>query len=163
MPGNVNCINTPIGNMRACATTRGICYLDFADNKNNTLSLADYIKKWQITVIPENNAHIIQLQEELQDYFLGKRQIFTVAVDIYGTLFQKKVWISLAKIPYAKTWNYKQQASNIGNSSAIRAVANANQLNPLSILLPCHRVIAKNGNLRGYSGGLWRKQWLIEL
>lgn len=154
VPHNTHYINTPVGNMQASATTRSICYLSFADHKNNTLPLTNHIKKRQIIVIPEKNAHVIQLKKELQDYFLVKRQSITVAIDVYGTLFQKKVWTSLATIPYARTWSYKQQTSNI-SSKAIRAAANTNRLNPLSILIPCHRVIAKNGDLRGYSGGLW--------
>lgn len=82
---------------------------------------------------------------------------------LIGTDFQQKVWQILQQIPYGKTYSYGQQAKILGNPKAVRAVANANGMNSIAILVPCHRVIGANGELTGYGGGLWRKQYLLEL
>jgi len=88
---------------------------------------------------------------------------FTVPLAPVGTDFQKKVWEILRTIPYGTTRSYQQQADILGNPKAVRAVANANGLNKISIIIPCHRVIGTNGTLTGYGGGIWRKQKLLEL
>jgi len=96
------------------------------------------------------------------EYFDGVRQEFTVPLDIPGTEFQLKVWEQLRKIPYGKTVSYKQQAILINKPESVRAVANSNGHNRISIIIPCHRVIGSDGTLTGYGGGLWRKKWLLE-
>ena len=104
-----------------------------------------------------------QLEKELEEYFEGKRKDFTVPLAPVGTDFQKNVWEILRTIPYGTTRSYQQQADILGNPKAVRAVANANGLNKISIIIPCHRVIGSNGTLTGYGGVIWRKQKLLEL
>ena len=99
---------------------------------------------------------------QLDDYFKGKRQEFTIPYDMEGTDFQKKVWTALTEIPYAETGSYKDIAVSIGNEKAVRAVGMTNGKNKLSIIVPCHRIIGSNGKLTGYAGGLWRKEWLLQ-
>lgn len=104
-----------------------------------------------------------QVSEELQEYFLGRRKAFTFPISLEGTEFQKKVWKALTQIPYGETRTYKEIAVQVGNPKAYRAVGNANNKNPLAIVVPCHRVVGAKGNLVGYAGGLEKKNWLLEL
>ena len=100
---------------------------------------------------------------QLAEYFAGQRQVFDVPLKLEGTPFQQTIWQALARIPYGVTMTYAQLASQIGKPQACRAVGNANGRNPVSIIIPCHRVIGTNGRLTGYAGGLDNKQWLLEL
>ncbi|NCO45642.1 MAG: methylated-DNA--[protein]-cysteine S-methyltransferase, partial [Vibrio sp.] len=106
---------------------------------------------------------LINTIKQLDEYFSGKRTIFTLPLAAKGTEFQQSVWQALCKIPYGETWNYQQIAEAIGNPKAVRAVGLANGRNPISIIVPCHRVIGKSGKLTGYAGGLNRKASLLEL
>ncbi len=99
---------------------------------------------------------------QIDEYFNKKRQIFDLELDLQGTEFQKRVWKELLKIPFGKTVSYKDLTLRLGDIKAIRAVAVANGANPVSIIVPCHRVIGSDGSLTGYAGGLWRKSWLLE-
>ena len=98
---------------------------------------------------------------QLKEYFKGERASFDLTVNPKGTYFQKKVWKSLLTIPYGKTKSYLEQSKALGDAKAIRAVATANGKNPLWIIIPCHRIIGSDGSLTGYSGGIWRKKWLL--
>lgn len=140
-------ISTPMGNMIAKCSEVALVYLDFVDEEAEE----------------GNSKHpvLLQLEEELGEYFAKKRTSFTVPLSPEGTPFQKSVWDTLLKIPYGSTVSYADEAKMLGNPKALRAVANANGKNPISILIPCHRVIASNGSLGGYSGGLWRKEFLL--
>ncbi len=112
----------------------------------------------------ENPNNIVkQTKEQLTEYFEGKREAFTIPLNIVGTDFQKLVWAELQKIPYGKTASYKQIAQNINNPKAVRAVGTANSKNKIPIIIPCHRVIGNNGKLSGYAGGVWRKEKLLEI
>ena len=104
-----------------------------------------------------------QAIQEFDEYFAEKRQTFDVPTDAQGTDFQKQVWAMLTKIPFGETWSYQDLAIAIDNPKAVRAVGLANGKNPLSIIVPCHRVIGKNGKLTGYAGGVERKQKLLSL
>lgn len=99
---------------------------------------------------------------QLAEYFDGRRTEFTVPLAARGTPFQQRVWDALRTIPYGETWTYGQLADSLGTPTAVRAVAAANGRNPISIIVPCHRVIGSNGNLTGYAGGLDRKRFLLE-
>jgi len=99
---------------------------------------------------------------QLNEYFEGKRDQFSLKLNPQGTIFQKHVWEVLQTIPYGKTTSYLQLSKKVGDVKAIRAVANANGKNPLWIVIPCHRVIGSDGSLTGYAGGLHRKQWLLD-
>ena len=99
---------------------------------------------------------------QLQEYFEGKRKQFNIKLSPEGTEFQKKVWKQLEGIPFGKTATYQQMANQLGDPKVIRAAASANGKNPISIIIPCHRVIGSDGSLTGYAGGLHRKKWLLE-
>jgi len=99
--------------------------------------------------------------KELGEYFDGKRREFTVKLSPEGTDFQMKVWMELLKIPYGETVSYQLIAERTGNPKAARAVGMANNKNPLAIIVPCHRVIGKNGKMVGYATGIWKKEWLL--
>ncbi|MCU0371019.1 MAG: methylated-DNA--[protein]-cysteine S-methyltransferase [Bacteroidales bacterium] len=100
--------------------------------------------------------------KQLDEYFSRDRKTFDLPLDLHGTDFQRRVWNELLHIPYGKTVTYKELALKLGDIAAIRAVAAANGANPVSIIIPCHRVIGSDGSLTGYAGGLWRKKWLLE-
>ncbi|MGB5819964.1 MAG: methylated-DNA--[protein]-cysteine S-methyltransferase [Saonia sp.] len=111
------------------------------------------------TIIPEVLEDAVY---QLQEYFEGQRQGFSLVINPQGTDFQKKVWTALQDIPYGKTVSYLELSKKLGDVKAIRAVAAANGKNPLWIVVPCHRVIGSDGSLVGYAGGLGRKKWLLE-
>jgi methylated-DNA-[protein]-cysteine S-methyltransferase len=100
--------------------------------------------------------------DQLEEYFHGTRHSFDLKLDLHGTPFQLKVWHELMAIPYGQTISYLELARRTGNIKAFRAVGGANSHNPISVIVPCHRVIGNNGRLIGYRGGLKRKKWLLE-
>lgn len=114
-----------------------------------------------------NNPQTSKLSDEaytqLQEYFNNKREQFNIPLELKGTPFQKQVWSALTKIPYGKTKSYKEIAQDINNPKAVRAVGNANNKNPIAIIIPCHRVIGSNGKLVGYAGGLELKELLLKI
>jgi methylated-DNA-[protein]-cysteine S-methyltransferase len=99
--------------------------------------------------------------KQLDEYFQGERKSFSVKLDLRGTDFQKNVWAKLRSVAFGKTTTYKALAGAVGNPAATRAVGGANHRNPVSIIVPCHRVVGSDGHLTGYGGGLWRKDWLL--
>ncbi len=159
---NIVRFTTPISPMFACASDQGICLLDFTDRKMLEMEFKDLCKRLNAVILPGENPHLHHVQSEIQEYFAGKRQKFTVPLHAPGTEFQKSVWSLLQEIPYGETRSYKQQAHALGNPKAIRAVASANGHNRISIIIPCHRVIGSDGSLTGYGGGLHRKKWLLD-
>lgn len=156
-------IETPLGTMIACATQKGICLLEFTDRKMLEAELKMITKAFKAPIIQGENKFFPLLKKELNIYFEGNLKKFTVPLDWVGSNFQKQVWEILLQIPYGKTSTYAAQALRIGKPSAVRAVANANGMNKISILVPCHRVIGSDGSLTGYGGGLWRKKKLLDL
>ncbi|MDQ1095549.1 MULTISPECIES: bifunctional transcriptional activator/DNA repair enzyme AdaA [Chryseobacterium] len=156
-------IETMLGTMIACADEHGICLLEFSDRKALPTELKSIAEYFKANIIQGENPHFITLEEELKEYFEGKRTRFSVPLSLVGTDFQKQVWKVLQEIPYGTTRTYQEQADILGNRKSVRAVANANGLNKISIIIPCHRVIGSNGHLTGYGGGIWRKQKLLEL
>ncbi len=158
----INRLTTPLGPMIVCATNEGICLLEFTDRKMLETEFRDLQKALNSEILVGENIHIKQLRKEIKEYFNGERKMFQVALHTPGTDFQNEVWNALKKIPFGSTSTYQQQAININNPNAIRAVAKANGFNRISIVVPCHRIIGKNGNLTGYGGGIERKKWLIE-
>jgi len=153
---------TPLRPMMACASDRGVCLLEFADNQRLVRELQDLVKRLEAIVLSETNPHLDQLQEELEAYFAGQLKTFTVSLHTPGTAFQRAAWKILRDIPYGETRSYKQQAIASGNPKAVRAVAAANGQNRVSIVIPCHRVIGSDGSLTGYGGGVDRKRWLLD-
>ncbi|MHB8087180.1 MAG: bifunctional transcriptional activator/DNA repair enzyme AdaA [Anaerolineaceae bacterium] len=156
-------ILTPIGPMLAGGTQDGICLLEFVDRRMLETQIKRVTHRLQASVLPGECQHFEALKHQLDEYFAAKRQWFDIPLVLAGTPFQQKVWNLLQSIPYGETRSYKQQAEALGDPAAIRAVARANGDNRISILIPCHRVIGSNGELVGYGGGLWRKQFLLKL
>ena len=148
-------LSTPIGTMTAGATAKGLCMLEF-DKKTEFKTTLDYISEMG------DSKFIEQTEQQLIEYFNNKRTVFDVPLDLIGTNFQISAWQELLKIPFGKTRSYKEQAIAIGNLKAIRAVASANGANRIPIIIPCHRIIGTDGSLTGFSGGLWRKKFLLE-
>jgi methylated-DNA-[protein]-cysteine S-methyltransferase len=124
-----------------------------------------YVERQNIEMVKSlKHSKILQdTVDELSEYFNGDRKKFDIPLDIEGTEFQKRVWNQLRKIPFGKTFSYKELATQIKNEKACRAVGTANGKNPLCIIIPCHRIIAADGTLGGYSGGLDLKIKLLEL
>ena len=114
-------------------------------------------------VLPGANAHLDQLRVEIGHYFAGKLREFSVPLVYPGTAFQRCVWEQLLRIPYGETRSYQDIARGVGDPKAVRAVGRTNGLNRIAIVIPCHRVVNKNGDLGGYGGGLRRKQYLLNL
>lgn len=155
-------ISTPVGELIAGATDAGICLLDYRYRK-----MMPAIKRRISAGLGEElaeGAHPlhVQLRQELDEYFNGVRRHFSIPLQSVGSPFQQKVWSLLGDIPYGDVATYLQQARVYGDEKAIRAVATANGMNGLAILIPCHRVIGANGSLTGYAGGLPAKRWLLD-
>ena len=140
-----------------------LCLLDYRFRKNREGVDRRLQKGLNATYIQENSEVITKTIKQLEAYFLGKRKSFDIKRLTVGTDFQKSVWSALEKIPYAQTASYLSLAKKIGNEKAVRAVANANGANAISIIIPCHRIIGTNGKLTGYAGGLEIKEKLLNL
>lgn len=141
--------DTPIGNIYIVESDKGICQLSFSSSH----------PKIKI----EETPLLQKTYRQLQEYFTGKRTTFSVPLDMQGTAFQIRTWQMLLNITYGETWSYKQLAYATGNEKASRAVGNANNKNPIAIIIPCHRVIGSSGKLVGYAGGLASKKYLLDL
>ena len=140
--------DSPIGILEIEGTEKSITGIRFVDKK--------------IHPDPSIPLPLKKCCKQLYEYFVGERQEFDLELLLEGTDFQKKVWKQLKKIPYGKTVSYKDIALAVKNEKVVRAVGSANGRNHISIIIPCHRVIAHNGTLGGYGGGLWRKEWLLD-
>lgn len=156
-------IKTPFGEMLAGASNKGICLLEFTDTNRVEMQLPRLETSFSAQIQKGDSKYFTQLKKELNAYFSGELTSFTVPIDTKGTPFQMLAWKALLKIPYGETRSYLEQAQAINKPKAFRAVASANRNNRISIIIPCHRVIAKNGGLAGYGGGLDRKAFLINL
>jgi methylated-DNA-[protein]-cysteine S-methyltransferase len=124
----------------------GICWVEFVEDQSIDFE------------IDSNNI----IQKQFTEYELGKRKVFDLPLHIKGTEFQKKVWDALLEIPYGETRSYQEIAIQVGNPKAVRAVGGACNRNPIGIIVPCHRVVGKNGSLTGYAGGLDYKKMLLD-
>ncbi len=152
---------TPLGPMFVCATDEGVCLLEFTDRRMLETEFSDLQRLLKARIMVGENDHIRQAKGELEEYFRGTRTDFDVPLVSPGSEFQNRVWANLKKIPYGELRSYQEQAAMMGNPRAVRAVGTANGHNRISIIIPCHRVIGKDGSLTGYGGGLERKRWLI--
>jgi len=159
---NIHRLTTPLGPMIAGATNEGICLLEFSERRMLEFEFKELRRMLKANFVYGTNEHILKLEKELNEYFEGKRKKFDVQLVTPGSEFQKSVWRQLITIPYGRTRSYEEQAIAINNLKAVRAVAKANGFNRISIVVPCHRVIGKDGSMVGYGGGLWRKRWLLD-
>lgn len=142
----VEYLDSPVGLLEITADKEGVRSVFFQEKK---------------TLEGKGNTHTKKAAKELLEYFNGKRENFSVKLSLQGSDFQLKVWEELQKIPHGKTTSYFDLANQLGDVKAIRAVGTANGRNPIAIIVPCHRVVGRNGELTGYAGGLHRKEWLI--
>ncbi|MBX2829223.1 MAG: methylated-DNA--[protein]-cysteine S-methyltransferase [Flavobacteriaceae bacterium] len=141
-------INTPVGSLEIKGDSEGIQSVLFKENT-----------KLDNEIVPEV---LLPAVTQLKEYFNKTRTHFDLTLNPEGTSFQKKVWNQLLEIPFGKTTTYQKMANSLGDPKVIRAAASANGKNPISIIIPCHRVIGSDGSLTGYAGGLHRKKWLLE-
>lgn len=139
--------SSPIGMVEIAGTEDAVTSIVFSEGNDSEGEIPPVLKEAYI---------------QLDEYFRGKRRTFDLKLSLEGTEFQKKVWIEVMKIPYGQTASYRDIACRLGNFRAVRAVGNANGKNPISIVIPCHRVIGSRGELTGYAGGLERKAWLLK-
>jgi AraC family transcriptional regulator of adaptative response/methylated-DNA-[protein]-cysteine methyltransferase len=156
-------MQTPLGPMIAGATDEGICLLEFSDRRMLKAQLATVRRRFKGTQAMGTNQHLERLKRELAGYFAGTLRDFSVPLVYPGTPFQQRVWENLLKVPYGKTRSYQELARAIGDPAAVRAVGRANGMNRIAIVIPCHRVVNKSGELGGYGGGLWRKRRLLHI
>ncbi|MBS4944210.1 MAG: methylated-DNA--[protein]-cysteine S-methyltransferase, partial [Neisseria mucosa] len=159
----VAALATPLGEMLAVFGGKGLCLLEFVGQKQLEQEITAVQKALHGQFIFQENEQTQLLRQELDLYFQGRLKVFATPLEMIGTAFQQQVWNALLTIPYGETRSYKEQAQQLGNPKAIRAVAAANGQNKVSILIPCHRVIGSDGKLTGYAGGLNRKQSLLAL
>lgn len=159
---NIIRFTTLLGPMFACASDQGLCLLEYTDRRMLETEFKDLCTRLNAVILPGKNPHLDQVQSEIKQYFAGSRQHFDITLHAPGTPFQCSAWDILQDIPYGTTRSYKQQAKALGKPKAVRAIGSANGHNRIAIIIPCHRVIASDGSLAGYGGGLHRKKWLIE-
>lgn len=141
---------SPVGWLELVASATTLVEVSFLENLPGQIDQA------------ASNPIVSQTQLQLDEYFSGQRRQFELPVAPSGTLFQRRVWQALREVPFGKTASYLEIAQAIGSPRAMRAVGQANGHNPIVIVIPCHRIIAHNGQLGGYSSGLERKQWLLQ-
>ena len=142
------CYKSPLGNIEIVGTHESIVELNFVEDAAFTDSELPFCVKACL--------------KQIDEYFRGRRQEFLLNLSPMGTAFQKSVWQELGKIPYGNVASYQDIANSIGKPNACRAIGAANGKNPISIIIPCHRIIGSDGGLTGYGGGLWRKEWLLK-
>lgn len=153
---------TPLCPMRAATTDRGICLLEMGSPERKQREQSELEAAFESPMTEGNHPILDQLQAELDAYFAGALTSFTVPLDTPGSEWQSKVWNALCDIPFGETLSYGQIAAKLNNPGGARAVGLANGQNRVSIVVPCHRVIASDGTLHGYGGGLPRKRWLLD-
>lgn len=146
-------IDSPLGPLTLVGSDAGLRAILWADETDHRLDDA----------VEGSHPVLEAAARQLSEYFAGDRRSFDVALDLVGTEFQVRCWLALATIPYGTTVSYAEQARRVGSPTAVRAVGSANGRNPISIILPCHRVIGSNGSLTGYAGGLAAKEYLLGL
>jgi methylated-DNA-[protein]-cysteine S-methyltransferase len=149
-------VSTPVGRLTLVATDRGIAAVLWENDRPHRVRL---------NVGAEEDGHpvLLEAERELEEYFAGRRKRFALKLDVSGTTFQRQVWNALLTIPFGETRSYGQIAEQIGNPRAVRAVGAANGRNPVSIVVPCHRVVGSTGALTGFAGGLDVKARLLAL
>lgn len=149
-------IQSPVGELKLVASGKGLVAVLWQNDNPNRVRLGELVKQ-------DSHPLLIEAERQLREYFEGKRKSFSLALDLRGTSFQRNVWEALLAIPFGQTRSYRDLAKRLGNPQATRAVGAANGRNPISIIVPCHRVIGSNGKLTGFAGGLEVKARLLEL
>ena len=153
---------TTLGPMFVCATERGVCLLEFTDRRMLETEFLDIQRLFNARIVTGENSHTRQTVKEIGEYFAGTRRQFELSLDAPGSDFQQSVWQELRAVPYGQTSHYQAISLRLNKPNAVRAVAAANGANRIAIVIPCHRIIGKDGAMTGYGGGISRKEWLIE-
>ena len=156
-------IETPLGRLLAGVAGAAICLLEFPDRRMIDTQLETVRRRFGLPLLLGESPLFDRTRSQLAEYFAGERQTFDLPLDYRGTDFQRRVWEGLTRIPYGETRSYADLARELGVPSSARAVGHANGQNRIAILIPCHRVVAADGGLGGYGGGLWRKLRLLEI
>ena len=156
-------METPLGVMLLGAADGKLCLAEFSDPDRLEAQLRRTRRSMKATLVPGRPAPIADAESQLAEYFAGRRRRFDLPLLPAGTVMQRQIWETLLRIPYGETWSYGQVAAAIGRPRAARPVGQAVGANPISIIVPCHRVIGAAGTLTGYGGGLWRKRRLLAL
>jgi AraC family transcriptional regulator of adaptative response/methylated-DNA-[protein]-cysteine methyltransferase len=156
-------VESPVGPLVAGASAEGVCLLEFTDRRALEAQVATLRQRFGAAIVPGRNEHLERLTDELARYFAGTLTEFGVPLVYPGSPFQRAVWDRLLQIPYGATLSYEALAQDIAMPGAQRAVGRANGQNRIAIVIPCHRVVNKNGQLGGYGGGLRRKEFLLDL
>lgn len=154
---------SPVGPLLLGATAKSLCLLEFADRRAIETQVKVLRSRFERSVVPGASPILDLAKLELKEYFVGNLKSFRTPIAYPGTPFQECVWNRLLTIPYGETISYERLATDIGRAGAQRAVGTANGANRIAIIIPCHRVVNKDGKLGGYGGGLWRKQILLDL
>jgi O-6-methylguanine DNA methyltransferase len=154
-------VRTPLGPMLAGAIDDGICLLEFTDRPMLPTQLAVLRQRLGLDFVAGRHPHLERLEEELTEWFAGARATFEVPIVAPGMPFQERVWAVLRSVPPSATISYEELAERAGRPGAQRAAGTANGANRLAIVVPCHRVIRKTGEVGNYGGGRWRKAWLL--
>ncbi len=160
---NYDVIKTPLGDMIVAEHGNRICRLDFAGSKKPESILKNLARHYNAETGRTKTKTLKEVEKQLNLYFQGKLKSFDLPLDLVGTDFQRSVWKKLSGIPFGRTVNYGWIAEKTGNPKAARAVGASIGKNPIAVVVPCHRVIGKNGELTGFAGGLWRKKKLLAL
>lgn len=155
-------LDTPVGPLVAGATDEAVVMLEFPDRRMIEAQLDTLRRRFARPLVPGQSPLFTRLHSQLGEYFAGERRTFDLPLAYPGSPFQQQVWDALLRIPYGETRTYAELARELGAPSAARAVGRANGANRIAIVIPCHRVIAADGGLGGYGGGLWRKLRLLE-
>jgi AraC family transcriptional regulator of adaptative response/methylated-DNA-[protein]-cysteine methyltransferase len=159
----INRVATPLGSMVMGVSDQGLCLLEFAERRMLDTQLKRLREKLGRVFLPGDHPLMPSVKSQLDGYFEGSLQAFTIPLQISGTGFQEAVWHALLQIPYGEMRSYSGIAQTIGQAEAVRAVGRANGDNRIAIIVPCHRVVGAGGELTGYGGGLWRKEYLLSL
>jgi methylated-DNA-[protein]-cysteine S-methyltransferase len=149
-------IDSPVGELKLVASDKGLVAILWENDSPRRVRLSELVAN-------EKHPVLVETEHQLDEYFAGKRKAFSVPFDMRGTRFQQDVWAALLAIPFGETRSYGQLAKQLGNPRASRAVGAANGKNPVSIIVPCHRVIGSSGKLTGFAGGLDTKAHLLNL
>ena len=149
-------MESPVGVLKLVANDEGLVAILWDNDKENRVRLEEMDEM-------SNHPILLKTENQLREYFNSQRKVFDIPLQLNGTPFQRSVWQVLSEITYGATWSYKQVAEKINHPMAVRAVGTAIGRNPISIIIPCHRVIATNGGLAGFAGGLDKKQILLHL
>ena len=155
--------DSPVGELIVGASSRGCCLVEYVERGGLEKIKSWTRRRYKLETVERKNALLDKMEEELRSYFSGSLRSFSFPLDLQGTVFEQSVWQELLAIPYGQRKTYMDLAKRVNKPKAFRAVGRANGSNPLAIVVPCHRVVQTGGGMGGYGGGIWRKEFLLDL